>query len=403
MDKNWLTLREDSFLWLKGNRGLVYNSKSKKQFTFILTDCIDKVCQKLLFIENLYTTELTDVELNDKDLIQWIDSLIKIQGGYLSYNVNYEKRPVSLKPILKVQNKKEYYEFKHIIGERGEILQNLHELTFYINGSEQGNNEYFRQYIYPLKECTIQDNTKILSFITNSRTPYLSNVNLVGNIFAYPDYKKLIFNITSFSVQCTIQILMPDLIDNLPQMKAFNVQDRVQFNVLVKNDFDVSIIKNIPKPFSITAFVTSEKEYMELSNIFRDVTAYKSIKFIPIYNKKNLNFFKSTVFDDQDDLDHISLSKNEIFIRQALNIGNFGRLTVMPDGSVYANVNAHQLGTINDSPYSLVYKEFIEGESWFKTREKLPCKECIYQWLCPSPSNYELILGKPNLCHVKPY
>lgn len=27
--------------------------------------------------------------------------------------------------------------------------------------------------------------------------------------------------------------------------------------------------------------------------------------------------------------------------------------------------------------------------------------DCIYQWLCPSPSNYELVIGQPNLCHIK--
>jgi pseudo-rSAM protein len=73
----------------------------------------------------------------------------------------------------------------------------------------------------------------------------------------------------------------------------------------------------------------------------------------------------------------------------------------MPDGYVYANVNDLHLGIINDSPYSLVYREFIDGKSWLNIRKQAPCADCIYQWLCPSPSNYETVIGKPNLCHIK--
>ena len=85
---------------------------------------------------------------------------------------------------------------------------------------------------------------------------------------------------------------------------------------------------------------------------------------------------------------------------EAMKISNFGKLTVMPDGTVYANVNASPLGTIDDSLYSLVYKEFMEGKSWFKVRDEAPCIDCVYQWLCPSPSNYEKVVGRPNLCHI---
>jgi pseudo-rSAM protein len=69
---------------------------------------------------------------------------------------------------------------------------------------------------------------------------------------------------------------------------------------------------------------------------------------------------------------------------------------------VYADVNQTPLGTIDDTVYSIVYKEFTDGKSWFKVRNLTPCKDCIFQWLCPSPSNYEIAIGRPNLCHVKP-
>lgn len=74
----------------------------------------------------------------------------------------------------------------------------------------------------------------------------------------------------------------------------------------------------------------------------------------------------------------------------------------MPNGDVYANLNHPTLGNINmHSIHEIVDKEIKEGLSWFRIRNQAPCNECIYQWLCPSPSNYEISIGKPNLCHVK--
>ena len=400
MGKHWITLCTDTFLWLKGNIGFVYNTDNKKSFRFALSERIEEICCELLKTENLYTAEITNTDLNDSKIKEWIDSLISTRAGYLSHNIEFDKRPVSLKPILKVQDKKEYYELKHSQGQGGEALQNLHELTFYINGSEYGSDEYFKQHVFPLKDCQVLNSSKIHSFISNSRNIFLCNINLVGNIFSYPDFEKFIDELSVFSIQCTIHIMIQDFIDNIQLFKEIKWQDNIQFNFLVDTDFDVSLLQDVSLPFSITAFVFSEQDYMQFSNIFDEFFSNKNIRIIPLYNKQNLSFFESNIFIEQDELDNIDLSKNDIFIRQALNIGDFGKLTIMPDGFVYTSVNVPPLGTINNSPYSLVYKEFTEGKSWFKIREQVPCKDCIYQWLCPSPSNYETVIGRPNLCHV---
>ena len=398
MEKRWFTLHADTFIWLKSNIGIAYNSINNKKFIFQLSETIEKICHRLLKTESLYSTELNDDEVNNETVNQWIQSMINIQSGFLSHDITYEERPVSLKPILKVQDKKEYYEKKHISGERGLILQNLHELTFYINYSQFGNMAYYKQYVMPLKKCEVLDMRKILSFIQNSRNPFLANINFVGNLFAYPAFEKFISKISDFDMPCTIHIFLHDFLENLPKIKAISWQESIQFNILTDAVFDVSLIKDITLPFSITAFVFSENEFTDFSSIYEQISETHEMRIVPLYNGKNLSFFESNVFLDNEDLDNIDLSKNDIFMRQAFNIGDFGKLTVMPDGSVYANVNEPPLGTINDSPYSLVYKEFTEGKSWFKIRDEAPCNDCVYQWLCPSPSNYERAINRPNLC-----
>jgi len=401
MRKHWLTLHGDTFLWLKENTGLVYNADKHTQFIFLLSDKITNLCQQLLTTTNLYTVELTDKDFQDDEINQWINSLISIQAGYLTMNVEFDMRPVSLKPILKVQDNKNYYRAEHLRGLKGKILQNLLELTFYINGSEHGNNTYFKQHLFSLKECEVLDSSKIQSFIKNSRYPFLSNINLVGNLFSYPDFEKLINDISDFSIPCKIHVMIKDFMDHIQQIKKIKWPSHFQFNLLVDSVFDVLLLKDFSLPFSITAFIFSEEDYMQFENLFESLPSDLNIRIIPLYNGRNLHFFESHVYIEQDEMDQIELSKNEIFIRQEFNTGDFGKLTIMPDGYVFANVNDPPLGTINNSPYSLVYREFTEGKSWLKIRDQAPCKYCIYQWLCPSPSNYETAIVRPNLCHIK--
>lgn len=123
-------------------------------------------------IENLYTVELTDEDVNDEEISQWIHSLIDMRAGYLSLNVEFDKRPVSLMPVLKVQDNREYYEGQQELGFKGKILQNLHELTFYINGSEEGDAEYFKQTIFPVRSDLALERTRIRLFIKNSRSSF---------------------------------------------------------------------------------------------------------------------------------------------------------------------------------------------------------------------------------------
>ena len=161
---------------------------------------------------------------------------------------------------------------------------------------------------------------------------------------------------------------------------------------------DFKLINNTDSFVFFTFLIFSIKDYnflKENSLLSPNTQSY------PIF-RNNLEFIKSLLFINENDFNELELEKREIFIRQKLNVFDFGKLTIMPDGYVYANVNKHLLGCINDSPIDLVYKEFLTGESWLYTRNYKPCKNCIYQFLCPSPSNYEIAIGKPNLCHIHP-
>ncbi|MDR2010529.1 MAG: TIGR04150 pseudo-rSAM protein [Bacteroidales bacterium] len=401
MKNCWLTLRSDVFLWLTQDECLIYNSNNHKKLSFTVNDEIRKICQQLLIPINLYTVEISEISLEEKSVRQWIDCIIDNDAGYLKPCSNTIK-PISLKPILKIQDSINYYTKKYNEELAGEIIHNLYELTFYINGSEYGNNSWYKQTVFPLKSCQPLDIQKLFGFIQNAKSNFLSNINLSGNIFLYPDYVSLVEEICNSKIRFTINITIQDFEDNIQRIKEIQWTDNTQFNILIdsQSDFTLISLDGLCINMSVTVLVFTEENYKSIIDKLDTLPVYRDAQITPIYNGENFDFFHSNVFISKSEINEIALSKREVFMRQAINIYDFGKLTVLSDEQVFANVNMNPLGSINNSMVSLIYKEFTKGQSWLRIRDQKPCADCIYQWLCPSPSNYEIAIGKPNLCHI---
>jgi len=401
MKKYRLILSQDTFLWVKNNEGLVYQSKKNRVFVFFLSEKIHEICNYLLEIEHLYTVGLTEDELSAPDVRLFVDKLLEIDAGRLISDTDTVKGSVSLMPILKNHENIDDFVLKHERGVGGNIIQHIHVLTFYINGSKYGNDHFYLQTIFPTRHKSTLDAEKIIRFIRNSKNQFLNNINLVGNIFSFPDFEELFHHIEVFKIPATICITASDVLTNKELLKKTDWHDKTCFRILMdkKNNIEhvITFFEDIDTPFSVDFLIFSEQDYLDIEQISATINS----NFVPMYNGENIDFFESNVFIRHEEILASALSKREIFKRQATNVNHFGKLTVLPDENVYADVNQTPLGTIDDTVYSIVYKEFTEGKSWFRVRNIAPCKDCIYQWLCPSPSNYEMIIGKVNLCHVK--
>jgi len=401
MKKYRLILSQDTFLWVKNNEGLAYQSKNYRAFVFSLSEKLHKICRHLLVLEHLYTSEFTENELNNSDVRHFVDKILEINAGWLISDTSTKKGSVSLMPVLKIQEEVSDFFEKHERGVGGKIIQHIHELTFYVNGSRYGNDRYYLQTIFPTKHESMLETEKITRFIRNSKNPFLTNINLVGNVFSFPNFEELVHSIEVFDTSLTICITVSDVLANKELLKKFCWSDKTIFRILMdkKDNIEQVIVflRDLEITFLVEFIIFSEQDYLDVEQISTTVKG----SFVPVYNGENIIFFKSNVFIRQEEILASALSKREIFKRQATNIFHFGKLIVLPNGNVYADVNKAPLGTIDDTVYSIVYREFTEGKSWFRVRDFVPCKDCIYQWLCPSPSNYEIIIGKPNLCHVK--
>lgn len=121
------------------------------------------------------------------------------------------------------------------------------------------------------------------------------------------------------------------------------------------------------------------------------------LRMVPIqcYRQKH-------VYSFEKDILKYPIGKWDIFANSVLNKINFGQLFILPNNKVYSNINERSLGSLSqNSIQELIYKEMTQRNNWMKIRNKKPCSNCIYQYLCPPPSKYESMIGKMNLCHIK--
>lgn len=404
MKNYWLTFNPDTFIWLQNNCGLIYNCMNNKSLRFNTNAQIERICKKLLEPESLYSIEISEDILVPLTKL-WIENIISNKLASLSETNCVNIKPVSYCPMLKIQRDRHTIIEEHKDGLGGRIIENLDELIFYINGSNKGSSEYYKQMLYPIKSKDWLKLSAIKTLIESSKIGMLHKLTFIGNLLKYPELTKLNIYLTNIEMPINFVILLNDIIKNIKHLKSFQSKLHTISIIVTVNSsiyaaykfFKENSFANINWIFPIY----DEKSYF---SIFEKIKRFqiRNYEIIPVYNGKNISFFEKYVFLSYTDINNIKLTKKEIFINMTLNPNSFGKLFVLPDGQVYANVNNQPLGNVNSSIYELLFKEFSTGKSWFNIRNNAPCNKCLYNWICPPPSNYELAIGKPNLCHIKP-
>lgn len=130
---------------------------------------------------------------------------------------------------------------------------------------------------------------------------------------------------------------------------------------------------------------------------------YNIIKytFTLTYNGNNMSFFQKYVYLSKKDILSHPHSKQDIFINTILNKISFGKLSIFPNSQVYSDIHDKSLGNLRQNTIpELIYKEMTQRNIWLNTRNQKPCKNCIFQYLCPPPSQYERMIRKLDLCKI---
>ena len=316
MRKYWLILYPDTFLWVKHNRGYIYNAKNYAKIYFENKGELAELTEVLLDINRLYRVDLSEELLQKQQIKEWVDDIIKTESGQLVRDNGVNKRPVSIKPVLKLQDGVNYYEWEHKRGIDGNVINNLHKMIFHINGSDYGNISYTKQTAYYPVQTDVPLNRKdITTFAMNARSSaFLLELAFVGDIASYPAFKKLLSDILDIGYgKLSVYCLTNDFLRYIQDNKDWK-NDSISYTVLVSDysaiDEHISIIKQLP--ISFIFLVRSEEDYEHATScIERNELA--NIEIAPIYTEDNLSFFEDNLYMDEEDISEIELSHRYYF------------------------------------------------------------------------------------------
>ena len=341
---------------------------------------IVKLLKETLLKENCGVVLLTAERYNLDNIRKFIMELrAKYMGDIIDIELSKSK-PVQIMPFTSLLNIQELFK-KQNFPTGKKILEYLSEISIYVDYN-----------------TNIMDLNSFLKSLPN-----ISTVNIIGNLKDVANYKELLLVLDQFpslkKITCNysnVISLQPEFVNNF------------SYSILINYPIDISkwnysrrLLLNQSIPFECIFEVTSMDNYSQINKFIEEFGIEKH-QLKPVYTGDNIDFFKENVFLTKDDILSTPLSISDFFINQSMNIFDFGKIAIMSNGDIYANVNYPILGNIHThSIYEIISKELEEGRSWLRIRNQAPCNTCLYQWFCPSPSNDEIAIGRPNLCHVK--
>jgi pseudo-rSAM protein len=374
----WFTIEPYVFVNITNKYVLLYSTLDGASLESDKVEVI-KLLRETFQKENCGVVLLKDERYEQKDINVFIRKLReKYMGDIIDVALSNGK-PVQLFPYFNYLDKHEIY--KNIKSVRTNVLGNLFEISIHVN--------------------TSTNLTKLISFLRSIQG--ISIFNLIGNIGDMTNYNELLsFFDQDLSAAKYIHCSYTNVIPLQPAFKNnFSYRISVHFPIDMKQwDNSRKILLNQTLPYEYIFDVLSTEDCL-LSEQFIDRFQIEKYQLNPVYTGDNIRFFEESVFLSKEDILATSMTIKDFFAHQSMNIFDFGKIHIMPNGDVYANINHPALGNIcTHSIHEIVYNEIKEGISWFHIRNEAPCSSCVYQWLCPPPSNYEIVIGRPNLCHV---
>jgi pseudo-rSAM protein len=338
--------------------------------------------KETLLKENCGVALLTNERFKQKEINDFIRELKeKYMGDVIDVDLSNGK-PVQILPFFNLSDIHELHK-KHNFAPEKRILNNLSEISIHVDRTT--------------------DLTNLISFLQT--LPENLAFNIVGNIGDVINYTELLSFFDRLPLSKNIICFYTDLVS---LQSDFNFKNDFSYIISVRFPIDMrqwnkstQMLFNQSLSFEYVFEVSSLSDFQQANKLIEQFRIEK-YQLKPVYTGDNIDFFEENVFLTKDDILSSSMSIEDFFANQSMNIYDFGKIHIMPNGDVYANVNHPALGNIYmHSIYEIVCKEIDKGKSWLNIRNQAPCNNCLYQWLCPPPCDYEIAIGRPNLCHVK--
>ena len=415
----WFFLEPYVHISVKGQQVLLYNTLNGKILEYKNEPAITKTVKRVNSEKNLLTIKVTSAYINSNpEISKFIKDVRKYFMGDLIDTALSEGKPIQMKRILNIQKdvKRLKEDPSRSVGE--DVMSYLKEISLYINNACDNDcsicNNAYKQFLY-CRKCNRKENEldfrQLAAFLNDTKGSALSRVNVLGgDIFKYSKFEELV-----------------SLLNHIPTIKAYffhylNLENRGDYLKQINSNLSyMSILIDFPikeKKFAQSmellyksghnlqiTFVIQNREELEEAQRLTSLSKITNFIIQPFYNGRNLHFFKKNVFVNRSSIHEAKPTLKDIYLKKVLNPINFGKIVVSSNGSVHSNVNFPMLGKLGlNFLHEVVMREMYQGRSWRRLRSKIvPCKDCVFELLCPPLSNFEYVIGRNNLCNIKRY
>lgn len=319
---------------------------------------------------------------------------------------NVKNKPIQFIPQFNyakdVDSKKEVLLFS-----KQSLYDNIREVTLFLNGECDSDCSYCDFYYRQVISCTKSIEGKMSLATLKKIVDKLAfrknlKVNLIGVEFYEKDViEEIITFLYNFDMNFQF-ITNLNSLNKVPLLIESSIKTRI--NVDLNQSYiqdDINILNLYAKDYSNIeiVFLISSNNQIEKIKDFE----IKNYHVLPFFDMSNYTFFDKYVSITESSLLE-KISKRQIILNKLLNTNFWGRLFIVPCGDVFSNINStRKLGNIEkDSLNKIVKNELYETEDsfWLKTRNNKTCSRCSLQFICPPPSNYEIVLKKDSLCKI---
>jgi pseudo-rSAM protein len=410
--KYWLFLDGHTHCFVKDHEVLFYNSLNGK----VLKNSNPKIIElgkQLLSKENLHVIEIDQEAIAVPDIAQFITNLRGEFMGDLIDTALTKEKPVQMMPMVKLDRDIKYLQ-EHPMRSVGDFLMNyLSELNIFLNGDCQQDCSIC-SYAYRQSHCCTKKEGQEISweklqlFLMEAATSTILNFNLYGgNILQYSHLKELTEVLNESPATKKLHIHYSNLLkaDNLNLFQKPGYE--IKLIVPVNNDADqlsqaLQMGQQYGLNLSVIFFIESEEDYLATEQKIKSLSI-ENYSISPLFNGNNSAFFEENIFLEEQDICESKPSSKDIYAREKINTNFFGKLFLLSNGDIHANVNHEKLGVLGqDTLAQILYSEMETEKSWRQTRALVkPCSDCAFEKLCPSISPYEEVMERYNMCHIK--
>lgn len=355
--------------------------------------------------ENLGVVEFPQELWKQEEVYDLIEQLLSLHMAGLMPIDREKGKPINFLPILNLQKD---VDKAMSIGELSlvvdDLLSYLSRLTLCLGGGRLCPSYLSRA--WREEENNWMSPCLLYSLLEQVRYSRLKQVSLYADfLFLHPQIKEILSLLENYEYDYQLWVSAKHYLQYRELIKtSLRSMKRICHLSLLIPATEVEDLERIkeddPQLFSYHILIEDEEQYTWANQLIEKWGITQS-EPVPIYTGDNLPFFEEYIYLCEDDIFSEPIEMRRIFCNQKLNANDFGALTVLSTGECRVSMNTPILGNlIESSLLEILYKELTTNTAWRKIRNSGKCQKCIFQYLCPPPSNYEYLIGKEDLCHL---